>query len=144
MNGSQKEDFRTWFEAQPDYCSYTRVRKFLGGLLDCNNSKAEVEMARLQKDDEIKIIAKKSGSSGRRVFLKPLDPVTEADIRSVWSSEMANKKINKIAVTVHDRTGHDVTDIKQFMRNLDNATVTGDQFKWHETTPLDDDDEVLR
>lgn len=144
MKESEKEDFKTWFRAQPDYCSYTRVRKFLSGLLDCNNSEAEVEMARLQKEEEIRIIAKKAGSSGRRVFLEPLPPLTEADIRSVWSSEMANKKINKIAVTVHDRTGHDVTRIKKFMRNLDNATVTGDKFKWHESDPLDDDEEVLR
>lgn len=140
MNDVELKDFETWFRAQPDYCSYTRVRSFLSGLLSCSKAKAEVEMAKLQEKGEIKIISKKSGNSGRRVFLTPLTELTEPTIRSVWSSEMATKDINKIAIAVHDKTGHDVPNIKEFMRSLDTSKVNGKTFQWRSSEPNDDEE----
>ena len=144
MDRDELEDFRMWFKAQPDYCSYTRVRSFLADYLGVNKAQAEVEMAKMQDDDEIKIISKMSGNSGRRVFLKPLPDLTEDDIRSVWSSEMATKDINKIAIAVHDKTGHEASDIKDFMRELDTSTVNGKSFKWDTQDAYGDEEEFVR
>lgn len=144
MREAKLEEFRMWMEAQPDYCSYSRVRNFLSGLLDCSNAEAEVEMAQLQQDDEIKIIARKTGSSGRRVFLKPLPELQEGHIRSVWNSEHASKSANKIAAAVHDKTGHDVSDVKEFMSQLDNAKITNDSFRWETEDIYGDENEYIR
>lgn len=145
MKDSDISDFRMWMDAQPDYCSYTRVRSFLSNLLGVNKAKSEVGMAKLQQDDEIKIIEKKSGNSGRRVFLKPLEPLTENNIRSVWNgSRHVSKDVTKIALVVHDKTGHDVSDVKEFMRDLDSAEVEGDSFRWKGPDEYGDEEEFVR
>jgi hypothetical protein len=117
-------------EAQPDHCSYTRVRNFLADYLDTSKAAAEVEMAEMA-DSQIKIIQKKSGNSGRRVFLLPLDPLSESDIRAVWNgSASVGKDANRIATNVHDNTGHDIGDIINFMADLEIATLENGTFKW--------------
>lgn len=132
MNAKEQDDLKTWMEAQPDHCSYTRVRKFLSDYLDVSQAKAEVEMAELN-GKQIKIIKRLSGKSGRRVFSLPLDDLAEKHIRAVWNgSPQVNKDVNRIATKVHDITGHDVTDIKEFMADLDNAAVENDTFRWLE------------
>lgn len=131
MNDDELSDFRTWMDAQPDYCSYSRVRNFLSGLLEVNNSQAEVVMAKLS-GEEIKIISKKAGGSGRRVFLLPLEELTENHIRAVWNgSASVTQDVNMIATSVHDKTGHDVSDIKQFMRSSDECQVNNGTFRWN-------------
>lgn len=146
MNDSKKEDFKMWMRAQPDYCSYTRVRSFLTDLLSVNKAKAEVEMAQMQKYGDIKIIERKSGSSGRRVFLEPLEELDESHIRAVWNgSEHVSKDINKIALAVHDMTGHEVSDIKEFMAELETAVVKdGDSFRWLGEQEYGDEEEYIR
>lgn len=143
MKDTKLEDFYTWFNAQPDYCSYTRVRNFLSGHLDCSKSQAEVEMAKLAERDRIKIIAKKTGNGGRRVFKAPLPPLSEADIRSVWNgSSHVSKDLNKIAANVHDRTGHSMSDIRDYCRNLHSANVTDDSFRWEPQDSHDEEDPI--
>lgn len=145
MKDSDIEDFRTWMNAQPDYCSYSRVRSFLKTLLGVNKAKAEIAMAKLQEEDEIKIIEKKSGSSGRRVFLEPLEDLTESNIRAVWNgSRHVSKDVNKIALAVHDKTGWDVSDVKDFMQRLDTAELEGDSFRWKGSDEYGDEEEYIR
>lgn len=132
MDQEQITDFKMWFRAQPGYTSYTRVKNFLSDFLGTSNSKAEVQMAKLQTEGEIKIIEKKSSKSGgRRVFLAPLPELTEQDIRNVYNtSSNVEKDATRIALKVHDQTGHSVQDIKMFMENLDNAYIAGGSFSW--------------
>lgn len=135
MDANQRQDFRDWAEAQPDHLSYTRVRSFLADYLDVKKSKAELCMAQMQNDDEIKIIALKGKSnSGRRIFLKPLPPLTEENIRSVWDgSTQSYADPSRVARVVHDRTGHSVDDIKGFMEQLSSegaAEINRSGFRW--------------
>jgi len=144
MNESQIQDFKMWLDGQPDYSSYTRVRTFLAELLDCSNADAEIEMMKLQEKHELKIISKKTGKSGRRVFKRPLEDLTESHIRAVWDgSASVTKDANQIATAVHDMTGHPVPEIKSYMNTLDNAKLIDGSFQWLDDLH-DDSGETIR
>ena len=135
MNDEEIDDFKLWLDAQPGHTSYTQCRTFISNLLGINKAKAEIQMAQLQKDDVIKIIkTHKTSSRGRRVFLLPLESLDEEALRQVWDgSSRVNFNIDNLAKSVHDRTGHDIEDIHEFIEELADdgkAEVFGDNFSW--------------
>lgn len=131
MNDDEWEDFKSWFEMQPSTVKYTECRSFISSYLNVNKGKAEVEMANLDEDGKIKVIRTyKASGTPRRVFLKPLDPLTEADIRSVFDGQWTEVNLEDVAKSVHDQTGHDVQDIADFIVSLSSAEVTGSTFRW--------------
>lgn len=135
MNDEQLEDFRLWFETQPDYISYSQCRSFLSTYLGLNSSETEIEMAKLASKGEISIIKTyKTRNKGKRVFLQPLVSLSEEHIRQVWdASPHVGQNVNDLIKAVHDRTGHELNFIETFVRSLHDegkAQIEGDQFRW--------------
>ncbi|MFB6237002.1 MAG: hypothetical protein ABEH81_01390 [Halopenitus sp.] len=132
MDEEEREDFELWVEAQPGPTQYNEARSFLSEYLGVNRSKAEVQIAKLQKDSFLTIEnTYKTKSNSKRVFLKPLNSLSEEDIEDAWSgSGSVEVELDDLARTVHDRTGHNVEDIKEYIRELDSAVVTAGRFRW--------------
>lgn len=131
MNTQEWDDFEQWFEMQPTTVNYTECRAFLSSYLGVTNGKAEVAMADMSAEDKIHVIQTyKAAGSPRRVFLKPLDPITESDVKAVFDGEFTDKDIGAVAKAVHDRTGHDTEQIVEFIKSLENTTISGSTFKW--------------
>lgn len=132
MNDEELEEFRMWADAQPGFLNYERCRDFLANYYDINTSKAEIKLAQLSKNGHIKLIqTKKTRNPEVRVFMKPLNPLREEDIKSAWDgSSDVSIPIDSIVKGVHDRTGHSLEDIIQFIKDLDSAKISGDSFWW--------------
>lgn len=133
MNEDQIDEFKLWANAQPDYISYKQARSFMADYLGVNDAKAEIALAKLQQEEEIKIV-KNYKDSGKRIFIRPLEDVTEETIRSVWDgSPNAEHSAETIARSVHDQTGYDVEQIHEFLKKLDEegkAHYSGEHFRW--------------
>lgn len=136
MKEDELEDFKSWMEMQPDdYVRYKDCREFISGLLDIKEVKAEVEMANLS-NEEIKVI---SSGGGRRVFSLPLDDLTESIIKNEFSGQYTEAEYERVANKVRGKTGHDLKEIIEFIRSLDNVVDHGEVFSWEvETEPEDE------
>lgn len=131
MNDDEIEDFKKWFDMQPSQVTYTECRAFLSSYLGVTNGEAEVEMADLSEQGEIKVIQTyKASGTPRRVFMRPLDQLSESHIKEVFSGEIIEKDIEDVAKAVHDRTAHDVPDIVEFIGSLDGTITSGSAFSW--------------
>lgn len=127
------EHFKLWADNQPTtHVPYSRATTFLSDLKSCSNAEAELALADLQERGKIKIIQLHK-DSGRRIFLKPLRRLSTEVVRSVWDASLSTKDADDICAYVHDRTGHDVSEIRQYLEKLDHeghASLTDGFFKW--------------
>lgn len=143
---SDWEDFEMWARNQPrSHLPYSRATNFLANLMNCSKSEAELALADLQERNLIKIIQLHK-DSGRRVFLRPLTAMTIEVVRSVWDgSPRTTKDADDIAAYLHDRTGHDVPEIQQYLEHLDAegfANLNDGFFKWAATSSDEDVEEL--
>lgn len=141
-NSETVENFRLWAENQPGSLTYSEAKRFLADLLDTSNAEAELELARMQEADELKIVGLHK-SSGKRVFLRPLETLSIDHIRSVWDgTSHSTQSTDTICSQVHDRTGHDKEDVRAYLDQLhrdDYAEVNDERFRWKEQDDVPED-----
>lgn len=126
------EDFRLWASQNPGHTDYDKAKNFLSDLLKISHAKAEVQLAKWKRDEEIEIIKTyKTSRRQRRVFLKPLDDLSESDIREAWGgSSSVEVKLDDLCRNVHDRTGYTTEEVREFIKELDSGVITGEHFRW--------------
>lgn len=126
---------RTWLGIQPGFTTYDEVVEFLKDLYGTTRAEAELKLAEYVNSDEVKLIqTKRTKRPQKRVFLRPLETLTEEHIRAIWDgSPHSEMELEAIVKGVHDRTGHDVERVKQFISDLDSAKIVGgDTFQWRQ------------
>lgn len=141
-NPEAVQAFRLWAQNQPNTITYTESKNFLSNLLNTNSAQAELELAKMQEADEIKIVGLHK-SQGKRIFLEPLPDLQVDHIRSVWDgTPHSTQTTDTICSQVHDRTGHDKEKVRAYLNQLhrqDFAEVTDDMFRWKEQGDVPDD-----
>lgn len=132
------KSYREWHTAQPQKVSYTQAVNFISSLTGRTKGEAELELAQLHHSNEIKIISRKNGN-GRRIFLKPLTPLSEEVVRESWNAKiLSSTSLNKIVSNIHDNTGHEPSEIMSFLKQLDSCEIQGERFKWKDNDLPDD------
>ena len=137
MNEDQIEQLKLWINEKPGYITYKEAVEFLKDYLDSSKSEAEIQLAKLQRDDEI-VMVKTSRTKHKetRIFPKPLPDLTESHIRSTWDgSSGVEQSADIIVESVHDKTGHPKEAIAAYLEHLSQegkCDITGGVFRWIE------------
>lgn len=126
-----EEDFFLWVNENPSTVSYSEAVDFIAEYDGVNNAKAEVALARMNRDDKIEIIKTRRTSTGeRRVFTHPLPDLTRGVVREVHDGEYTEMDLEKVVNGIRDRTGHDEETIVEFLTSLDDVDTSNERFRW--------------